>query len=254
MSGWKIVADIIDVAIVAFIIYHLLLLLRGRRAMGMLLSLFAIVVIGFFARWLQLDALNWLMSGLKGIWAIIFVILFQEELRRLLGQVGQARFFRSFVRFEEEEAIDTIVSAASAMSPKKIGCIIALEREARLTNYHQTGVVLNAPCVAGLLVSIFTPAAPLHDGAVIINGNQIVAARCTLPLSQNPYYVRTLGTRHRAGVGLTEETDAVVVIVSGETGDISLAVGGQISTGLTPGGLKERLIQLLAPSPAATPA
>jgi len=103
-------------------------------------------------------------------------------------------------------------------------------------------------------VSIFTPGAPLHDGAVIINGNQIIAARCTLPLSQNPYYVRTLGTRHRAGVGLTEETDAVVVIVSGETGEISIAVGGQISTGLTPGGLKERLTLLLAPSPAGTPA
>jgi len=254
MTGWNVVADIIDVAIVAFIIYHLLLLLRGRRAMGMLLSLFAIVVIGFVARWLQLDALNWLMSGLKGVWAIIFVILFQEELRRMLGQVGQARFFRSFVRFEEEEAIDTIVSAVSTMAPKKIGCIIALEREARLTNYHQTGVVLNAPSVSGLLVSLFTPGAPLHDGAVIINGNQIIAARCTLPLSQNPYYVRTLGTRHRAGVGLTEETDAVVVIVSGETGEISIAVGGQISTGLTTGGLKERLTLLLAPSPAGTPA
>jgi len=253
MSGWTILTDVVDIAIVAFIIYQLLLLLRGRRAMGMLVSLFAIVVIGFVARWLKLDALNWLMSGLKGIWAIIFVILFQEELRRILGQVGQSRIFRPFVKLEEEEAIDTIVSAVSIMAPRKLGCLIVLEREARLTNYHQTGVVLNAPCVANLLVSIFTPPGPLHDGAVIMNGNQIVAARCTLPLSQNQYYVRTLGTRHRAGVGLTEETDAVVVIVSAETGDISLAVGGQISTGLTPGGLKERLIQLLA-SPAAQPA
>lgn len=250
MSGWAIVTDVIDIAIVAFIIYQLLLLLRGRRAMGMLVSLFAIVVIGFIARWLKLDALNWLMSGLKGIWAIIFVILFQEELRRILGQVGQSRIFRPFVKLEEEEAIDTIVSAVSTMSPRRIGCIIVLEREARLTNYHQTGVVLNAPCVASLLVSLFTPPGPLHDGAVITNGNQIVAARCTLPLSQNQYYARTLGTRHRAGVGLTEETDAVVVIVSAETGDISIAVGGQIATGLTPGGLKERLIQLLTSSAA----
>jgi len=251
MSGWKFLADVIDIAIVAFIIYQLLQLLRGRRAMGMLVSLFAIVAIGFVARWLKLDALNWLMSGLKGVWAIIFVILFQEEIRRILGQVGQSRIFRPFVKLEEEEAIDAVVSAVSTMAPRKIGCLIVLEREARLTNYHQTGVVLNAPCVASLLVSIFTPPGPLHDGAVITNGNQIVAARCTLPLSQSQYYERTLGTRHRAGIGLTEETDAVVVIVSGETGEISLAVGGEISTGISPGGLKDRLIHLLTSTAAS---
>lgn len=252
MSGWQLVADIADIAIVAFIIYHVLLLLRGRRAMGMLLSLFAIFAVGFVASWLKLDALNWLMSGLKGIWVIIFVIVFQEEIRRLLGQVGQTRLFRPLVRFEEEEAIDTIVSAVGAMSRRKTGCIIAFEREARLTNYHQTGVLLNAPCVADLLVSVFTPPGPLHDGAVIVNGNDIVAARCTLPLSQNPYYIRTLGTRHRAAVGLTEETDAVVVVVSGETGRISVAVGGQISSGLSTAELRERLSQLLAPSQTGT--
>jgi len=254
MSGWRIVADVVDIAIVAFIIYHLLLLLRGRRAMGMLLSLFAIVAIGFVAGWLKLDALNWLMSGLRGIWAIIFVVLFQEELRRMLGQVGQSRLFRPFVKLEQEEAIDTIVSAVSAMSSRKIGCLVAIEREARLTNYHQTGVLLNAPCVAPLLVSLFTPPGPLHDGAAVVNGNQIVAARCTLPLSQNQYYVRTLGTRHRAAVGLTEETDAVVVVVSAETGEISLAVDGDISTGLAVVGLRERLTQLLGPAqPTAQP-
>ncbi len=247
MSGWRIVVDLVDIAIVAFIVYHLLLLLRGRRAMQMLTSLFVIVVLGFVARWLQFDALNWLMSGLKGIWAVIFVILFQDDLRRLLGQVGQSRFLRPLVKLEQQEAIDAVVGAAKTMSQKNTGALIVMERSARLTNYYQTGVQLNAPVVSTLLESIFTPLTPLHDGAVIVNGNQIAAARCTLPLSQNPYFVHTLGTRHRAAVGLTEEADAVVVVVSEETGEISLALAGQISRGLSPGALRERLVQLLRP-------
>jgi len=247
MSGWRILIDVIDVSIVAFIVYQLLLLMRGRRAMQMLISLLVIVVIGFVARWLKLDALNWLMSGLRGVWAIIFVILFQQELRRLLGQVGQSRLFRPLVKEEEHEAIEAVVSAAKTLSQKKTGALVVIERSARLTNYYQTGVMLGSPIVSSLIVSIFTPLTPLHDGAVIINGDRIVAARCTLPLSQNPYFVHTLGTRHRAAVGLTEETDAVVVVVSEETGQISLALAGQISRGLTPSALKDRLAQLLKP-------
>jgi len=249
MSGSRIIIDIIDVAIVAFVIYQLLLLLRGRRAMQMFVSLFVIVVIGFVARWVQFDALNWLMSGLKGLWAIIFVILFQDELRRILAQMGQSRLLRPFVRLEVHESIDAIVTAVKAMSQKRTGALIVVERQARLLNYYQTGVLLNAPVVSSLIVSIFTPLTPLHDGAVIVSGDEIIAARCTLPLSQNPYYVHTLGTRHRAAVGLTEETDAVVVIVSEETGDISLALGGQISRGLTLSQLRERLSQLLRSQP-----
>ena len=247
MTGWRVLVDIIDIAIVAFVAYQLLLILRGRRAMQMLVALFIIVVIGFIARWLQFDALNWLMSGLKGVWAIIFVILFQDELRRLLGELGQSRYLRPFFKVEEHEVIDAIISAAQAMSLKKTGALIALERTARLTNYYQTGVILNAPVVSTLLVSIFTPLTPLHDGAVIVNGDQIVAARCTLPLSQNPYFVHTLGTRHRAAVGLTEETDAVVVVVSEETGELSVALGGQISRGLSATALRDKLTQLLRP-------
>lgn len=247
MAGWRILVDIIDVAIVAFVAYQLLLILRGRRAMQMLVALFIIVVIGFVARWLQFDALNWLMSGLKGVWAIIFVILFQDELRRLLGELGQSRYLRPFFKVEEHEVIDAVISAAQAMSLKKTGALIVLERTARLTNYYQTGVILNAPVVSTLIISIFTPLTPLHDGAVIVNGDQIVAARCTLPLSQNPYFVHTLGTRHRAAVGLTEETDAVVVVVSEETGELSVALAGQISRGLSATALRDKLTQLLRP-------
>ncbi len=249
MSGSRIIIDIIDIAIVAFVIYQLLLLLRGRRAMQMFVSLFVIVVIGFVARWLQFDALNWLVSGLKGLWAIIFVVLFQDELRRILAQMGQSRLLRPFVRLEVHESIDAIVTAVKAMSQKRTGALIVVERQARLLNYYQTGVLLNAPVVSSLIVSIFTPLTPLHDGAVIVSGDEIIAARCTLPLSQNPYYVHTLGTRHRAAVGLTEETDAVVVIVSEETGDISLALGGQISRAITLSQLRERLSQLLSNQP-----
>ncbi len=247
MAGWRILVDLIDIAIVAFVAYQLLLILRGRRAMQMLVALFIIVVIGFIARWLQFDALNWLMSGLKGVWAIIFVLLFQDELRRLLGELGQSRYLRPFFKVEEHEVIDAVISAAHAMALKKTGALIVLERTARLTNYYQTGVVLNAPVVSTLLVSIFTPLTPLHDGAVIVNGDQIVAARCTLPLSQNPYFVHTLGTRHRAAVGLTEETDAVVVVVSEETGELSVALAGQISRGLSATALRDKLTQLLRP-------
>lgn len=247
MSGWRIVVDLIDVAIVAFVVYQLLLLLRGRRAMQMFVSLFIIVVVGFVARWLQFDALNWLISGLKGLWAIIFVILFQQELRRILSQMGQSRILRPFVRLEEHESIDAIVAAVQAMAQKKTGALIVIERTARLNNYYQTGVLLDAPVVSTLLVSIFTPLTPLHDGAVIIRGASIVAARCTLPLSQNPYFVHTLGTRHRAGVGLTEEADAVVVLVSEETGEISIALAGQLSRGLSISTLRQRLVQLIKP-------
>lgn len=247
MEGWRILVDIIDIAIVAFVAYQLLLILRGRRAMQMLVALFIIVVIGFLARWLQFDALNWLMSGLKGVWAIIFVVLFQDELRRLLGQLGHSRYLRPFFRMEEHEVIDAVIASVQAMAAKKTGALIVMERSAKLTNYYQTGVMLNAPIVPSLLVSIFTPLTPLHDGAVIINGNQLVAARCTLPLSQNPYFVHTLGTRHRAAVGLTEETDAVVVVVSEETGELSLALAGQISRGLAAAVLRDKLTQLLRP-------
>jgi diadenylate cyclase len=139
------------------------------------------------------------------------------------------------------------------MAQRRIGALMVLERSARLTNYYQTGVVLNSPVVSSLLVSIFTPLTPLHDGAVIIKGDQIVAARCTLPLSQNPYFVHTLGTRHRAAVGLTEETDAVIVVVSEETGELSLAIAGQISRGLSASALRERLTQLLRPATAEKP-
>lgn len=250
MSGWRIVVDFIDVAIVAFVVYQLLLLLRGRRAMQMFVSLFVIVVVGFFARWLQFDALNWLMSGLKGLWAIIFVILFQQELRRILSQLGQSRLLRPFVRLEEHESIEAVVSAVKTMSQKKIGALIVIERTARLNNYYQTGVLLDAPAVSTLLESIFTPLTPLHDGAVIIRGSSIVAARCTLPLSQNPYFVHTLGTRHRAGVGITEEADAVVVLVSEESGEISIALAGQLSRGLSVQTLRQRLVQLIKPESA----
>jgi diadenylate cyclase len=247
MSGWRTLIDIIDVAIVAFVVYQLLLILRGRRALQMLVGLFLIVVIGFVARWLQFDALNWLMSGLKGVWVIIFVVLFQDELRRILGQLGQSRFLRPFVRLEESKAIDAVSSAVKALAQKNTGALVVIERTARLTNYYPTGVTLDAPVVSSLLVSIFTPLTPLHDGAVIIRGNRIVAARCTLPLSQNPYFVHTLGTRHRAAVGLTEETDSVVVVVSEETGEISLALAGQISRGLSLNALRDKLTQILSP-------
>jgi diadenylate cyclase len=241
---WPWLTDVLDIAVVGFVIYRLLLLMRGRRAMQMFIGLFMILVAAQIAAWIELDTLNWLLSGLKGVWIIVFVILFQDDLRTALARIGQSRILRLFVTPPETEILPTVVQAARQLSEKSIGALIALERNARLGTYIRTGRMLNASASAGLLVTIFTPGTPLHDGAVIISGGQIVAAHCTFPLSQDPYLMHTLGTRHRAAVGLTEETDAVVIVVSEETGHISLALGGVLERNLSPDKLSERLSEL----------
>ena len=246
---WTWVTDVLDIAIVGFVIYRLLLLMRGRRAMQMFIGLFIILVAAQIATWVKLDTLNWLLSGLKGVWIIVFVILFQDDLRTALARIGQNRIIRLFVSPPETEIIPTIVQASGQLSEKSIGALIALERNARLGTYIRTGRMLNATTSAGLIVTIFSPGTPLHDGAIIISGGQIVAAHCTFPLSQDPYLMHTLGTRHRAAVGLTEETDAVVVVVSEETGQISLAIGGILERNLSPEKLSERLTELFKVQP-----
>jgi diadenylate cyclase len=245
LTGWWV--DILDIVIVAFIFYKLFQLMRGTRAAQMFLGLIIIIAASFIAEWLHLDALNWIISSLKTVWVVAFVIVFQPELRRVLAQLGQNRFVRYFVRPEHLAVLDEVTRAARELSLRKIGALIVIGRQASLRNYVETGTRINAKVTYELLMTIFTPQTPLHDGACIIMGEEIVAAGCILPLSENPMLPASFGMRHRAAAGLTEETDAIVVVVSEETGGISVAMKGNLRRKLDADGLRQVLENVLAP-------
>ena len=240
--------NVLDVAIVAFLFYKLFQLIRGTRAAQMFVGLIIIIAASFIAELLRFEALNWLISSLRTVWVVAFVIIFQPELRRVLAQMGQSRFVRYFVRTVHLEVLDEVVRAAGDLSRKKIGALMVIAREASLRQYVETGTRINAKVTAELLTTIFTPQTPLHDGACIIEHEEIVAAGCILPLSDNPVLPPALGMRHRAAVGLTEETDAVVVVVSEETGWISVAIRGNLRRHLEPDRLREVLEEVMEPS------
>lgn len=239
--------DVLDIAIVTLIFYKLFQLIRGTRAAQMFLGLIIIIAASFVAELLRFDALNWLISSLRTVWVVAFVIIFQPELRRILAQLGQSRFVRYFVRSRHLAVLDEVARAARELSTKKIGALIVIARDAGLRQYIETGTRINAKLTSELLCTIFTPQTPLHDGACIIEREEIVAAGCILPLSENPLLPATLGMRHRAAVGLTEETDAVVVVVSEETGWISAAIRGNLRKHLDPEALREVLEEVMAP-------
>lgn len=229
MSIGSLLLTIIDITVVTFIFYRLLLLLRGTRAVQMIIGLLAIIVISFIAGFAHLETLNWIASNLKTVWIIAFLIIFQPELRRALAQMGQSRVFRRFVSTESFGIVGHIVSAAEQLSKRRVGGIVVIAQTVGLKNYLETGVRLNSDVTGDLLVSIFNVQSPLHDGAVILEGDQLAAARCILPLTQSRYPGRALGTRHRAALGLSEETDAIIVVVSEETGQISVASDGKLT-------------------------
>jgi diadenylate cyclase len=244
LSSWLLAA--LDIFIVAFIFYKLLILAKGTRGAQMFLGFLVIIVASIAAESLDLVELNWIISSLKTVWVVAFVILFQPELRRGLAQLGQNRIMRFFIRFTEPGAIGEVVKAATDMASSQVGALIVLARDASLRNYVETGTRIQGEVTAELLETIFTPRSPLHDGAVIIQGVQVVAAGCILPLSQNPHLAQTLGTRHRAALGLTEETDAVVVVVSEETGALSLAHRGRLRRNVDANTLRKELAQIFA--------
>jgi diadenylate cyclase len=239
------VLDVIDVMIASYLIYRIFLLFRGTRAAQMLFGLLLLVLTGIVAQWFHMNALRTMVSGLEAVWIIGFIIVFQPELRRALAELGRTRLFRFLVEEEESEYLDEIEEAAQKLSTSKLGGLIAIEREVSLKGFMEGGTKIDAKVSSELLTTIFSPYTPLHDGAVIIRNNSIIAAGCILPLTQNPLLDRNLGTRHRAAVGLTEETDAVVVVVSEETRTISLVVDGNLERGLEPGELRERLHNLV---------
>ncbi len=233
--------DLLDIAIVAFIIYQFLRFIKGTRATQMLIGLIFIFVIAFVANVWRLAGLTWIVNGLKTVWIVAFVIVFQPEIRRALSNLGRTRLVRFLLREEEPRTIDEIVKATKLLSERGVGGIIAVARRVGLKTYIETGVELDARVSAELLATIFTPYSPLHDGAVIIRAHNIVAAGCILPLSESPVLSPTVGTRHRAALGLSEETDAVCVVVSEETRGVSLALAGKLLRNLTPLKLREQL-------------
>lgn len=239
--SWLLVA--IDIALLSILIYRLLLLIRGTRAVQMFIGLLTIILLAITADWLDLGGLKWLISNLTTVWVVAFLILFQPELRRGLAQIGQSRFFASLVTGTRFAVLGEIVKAVEEMAEEKVGGLIVLERTMGLRNYVETGTRLDATVTAELLLTIFTPRTTLHDGAVIIHGDRVVAAGCILPLSQNPRLSQAIGTRHRAALGLAEETDAVVVVVSEETGAISIAADSRLIRRLDAGTLRSELSQ-----------
>jgi diadenylate cyclase len=240
-------SDLLDVALVAFLIYELLLLIRGTRAVQMALSGAFLMGLFFVSRWYELETVNWVIRNLATYVVFAIIVLFQADIRRALAHFGRARLFRYFERGESaDETIEELVTTATSLAAKQTGAIIAVERQIGLRNYIEGGIPLDATVTYDLLATIFQPGSPLHDGAVIVQGDRIAAAACFLPLSVNPRVSRDLGTRHRAALGLTEENDAVAIVVSEETGAISLVTGGDLERGLTAETLRERLRSLLA--------
>src|SRR5688500_12152178 len=238
--------DLLDIALVSVLMYELLLLIRGARAVQMALSGLSLLGLFFVSRWLQLETVNWVIRNLATYVVFGIIVLFQSDIRRALAHFGRAPFFRYFERAQSaDETIEELVVAVTTLATRRIGAIIAIERQIGLRNYIEGGIPLDAMVTYDLMASIFQPGSPLHDGAAIIQGDRIAAAACFLPLSVNPRVSRDLGTRHRAALGLTEENDAVAIVVSEETGNISLAIAGDIGRGLSADALRVRLRSLL---------
>ncbi len=237
------ITDLLDILVVSFIIYRILLLIQGTRALQMVAGLTFLVFLYFFSEIFQLLTLNWLLHTFLSSILILVIIIFQDDIRKALAQIGKAPFSR--LQAQYSFSIEEVVKAVSVMAEKKIGALIVFEREISLKDYLEGATLMDAKISEELLLSIFNPKSPLHDGAVIISEGKIKAAGVVLPLSTNPDIAKDLGTRHRAAIGITEITDAVAVIVSEEKGQISIAVGGKITRDVTPATLRKMLSQLL---------
>lgn len=236
--------DLLDVAIVAFIVYRVLNLIRGTRAVQMLIGL-GVLTAGFFlSSQLELYTSHWLLSNFFDYFVFIIIVLFQDDLRRALTKIGKNPFLVSEAE-TQLEMVDEVARAATQMAREKIGALIVIERETGLKNFMDTGSRVEARVRAELLFSIFLVDSPLHDGAVIITGDRLSAAGCFLPLSKNVDIDRHLGTRHRAAIGLTEETDAVVVLVSEEAGQAHIVQSGEMLKNLSEAQIRDTLADLL---------
>ncbi len=236
--------DLLDIILVTVLFYRLLILVKGTRSAQMYVGLLLIVLIGILAREFDLIAVKWIVDSLKTVWLIAFVILFQPELRHALAQFGRTRYFRSFLRGDSYGVLGELVRGVETLARRRHGALIVMERNVGLRNFVETGTRIDARLSAELLVTIFSPGSPLHDGALILREETIVAAACILPLSANPRMSTMLGTRHRAALGLSEETDAAVIVVSEQTGGISVAFRGRLQQQLNEGELRSELSRI----------
>lgn len=232
---------LIDIIIVSVLIYQILLLIRGTRAVQMALGVGFLVVFFYFSRWLRLETVQWILTNILPYFVFGIIVLFSAEIRRALANIGKNPLIRKFSQKPFVETFDEVVMAATTLASQRIGGLIVIECEIGLKNYIESGIAVDAILSYDLLVAIFSPGAPLHDGAVIIQKDRITAAACFLPLTVNPKLSKELGTRHRAAIGVTEESDAVVVVISEETGIISLVVGGDIERNLDGDSLRQHL-------------
>ncbi|MFQ6046639.1 MAG: diadenylate cyclase CdaA [Gemmatimonadales bacterium] len=230
IPDWR---DLLQILIVAYVLYRLLLFLAGTRALQILVGLVVLVLIYVGAVLLKFTMITTLLGVVATYGIFAALVVFQPELRHALARLGRSRAMRIFANANEVAVADQIAEAAARLSRNSAGAIIAVEGEVSLNDYLESGTEMQAAVSADLLTTIFTPYSPLHDGAVIVRGNQIVAAGTVLPLTQFPVADKSLGTRHRAALGLSEETDAVVIVVSEETSKISIAVRGMLTRGVT---------------------
>src|SRR3989475_5639451 len=232
---------VLDILIVAAIIYQLLVFIKGTRAVQMALGLALIVVFFYFSRWIRLETVSWMLTNIIPYFVFAIIVIFQHEIRRALAQFGQAPLFTGFSSINRNEFYDEIILAVTTLASNQTGALIVIEREIGLKTYIESGIALDAALSYDLLVTVFNPSVPLHDGAVIIQNGRIAAVACFLPLTVKPRLSKELGTRHRAAIGITEETDAVAIIVSEETAAISFAHDGEIERFLDPETLRLRL-------------
>jgi diadenylate cyclase len=236
--------DVLDIFLVAALFYRLLILVKGTRSAQMYVGLLVIVVVGLLAREFDLIAVRWIVDSLKTVWLIAFVILFQPELRHALAQFGRTRYLRSFVRSDSFGVLGEIVRGVETLAERRHGALVVIERNVGLRNFIETGTRIDAKVSAELLVTLFSPGSPLHDGAVFLREDTLVAAGCILPLSGNPRLAAALGTRHRAALGLSEESDAAVIVVSEQSGAISVCYRGTMKQRLNEGELRSELSRI----------
>jgi len=237
--------DIVDIAILAYILYRALLVLQGTRAFQSLIGLAFVLILYVVSDWLELSTIQWVLSKFLLYIVLAVIILFQQDIRRGLARAG-GRLFQSFTNPKDVSFFEDLVRASFALASRRIGALIAIQRQAGLDEYVEAGLQLDSRVTQELLLSIFHPTSPMHDGAVVIQGGRIAAAKVFLPLSISKDVSRFFGTRHRAALGLTEETDAVVIVVSEERGAVSVAMSGALTQVADVNELRQRLQELFA--------
>lgn len=248
--NWKIIQigflpigiiDLLDILLVSFVLYKLYMIMRKTRAVQMFIGIAIIFLVSFIAQAINMQETSWIFRNLRTVWLVAFVILFQPELRRLLTIMGQNRFVRILIKEQTSVVVEEIVRATVELSRRGYGALIVITRDTGLKNIIEAGVPVQALVSSPLLISLFNPRSPLHDGAVIIQNEILEAAKCILPLSKNPNLERRLGTRHRAALGISEESDALVIVVSEENSKISFVQNGELIQGIEQKALLEKL-------------